>query len=64
MREFPEIRTLMEEKASGKYNFNGGKSFGGAHLQWRRELWVRERVSVVVKGKSKNMNERGVWIQR
>jgi hypothetical protein len=42
MREFRERRILMEEKASGKYNFNAGESFGGAHLQWRRELWERE----------------------
>ena len=42
----------MEERVSGEHIFNGGESF------------ERERVSVVVKGKSKNMNERGVWIQR
>ena len=42
----------MEEKVSGEHIFNGGESFG------------RERVFVVVKGNSENMNDRGVWIQK
>jgi hypothetical protein len=42
MREFRGRRTLMEERVSGEHKFNGGESFVGAHLQWRRELWERE----------------------
>ncbi len=42
----------MDERVSGEKNFNVGESF------------MRERVSVVVKGNSENMNDRGVWIQK
>jgi hypothetical protein len=52
MREFRGSTTSMVERVSWEHIFNGGESFG------------RERVSVVMKGKSENMNKRGVWIQR
>ena len=64
----------MDERVLGEKNFNGGESFGGAQLQWRRkfrgstssmeERALGERVFVVVKGNSENMNDRGVWIQK
>ena len=52
MREFRGSTTSMEERVSWEHIFNGRESFG------------RERVSIVMKGKSENMNKRSVWIQR
>jgi hypothetical protein len=53
MREFRRSRTSIEERASGKHSFNGGKNF------------ARERIYVVVnrERERENKSKRSIWLQ-